>query len=287
MLLPKISYFFRRVYVNGRIAVALSKAAAAAPLRVIDETNPLSWEFGAFSQNGEDGIIEFLSRKILRPNRYFVEVGAANGFENNTAWLAIARKFNGLMIEGEKSSVNCAREVMRTYNLGVNCVRSFVTRENVGELLERSAHRNPDVFSIDIDGNDYHVFEALLAKGFRPRIAVVEYNSTFGPERQVTIPYQPSFSHRRAHPSELYYGASIQAWKSLLARHNYAFVSVENYGVNAFFIDKESFSADFVGRLKGVDFLENWTEKTRFKNEHAGRFQVIGHLPLVTVGPPL
>src|SRR6478752_6955145 len=68
------------------ISIALSRAAANISLRILDEKNPVSWEFSGFSQNGEDGILDFLWTKLKTKNRYFVEIGAANGLENNTAW---------------------------------------------------------------------------------------------------------------------------------------------------------------------------------------------------------
>src|SRR2546425_8526004 len=86
--------------VAARINVAYTRAAASAPLRQLDPTRPTTWGFSAFSQNNEDGITDYLLGRLRHSNRYFVEIGAGDGVENNTAWLALARRYSGLMIEG-------------------------------------------------------------------------------------------------------------------------------------------------------------------------------------------
>ena len=70
-----------------RINIALSKGGAMMHARNIDLTQPATWEFSGFSQNGEDGILDVLRKNLLESNRYFIEIGAADGIENNSAWL--------------------------------------------------------------------------------------------------------------------------------------------------------------------------------------------------------
>ncbi|HRE31753.1 MAG TPA: hypothetical protein PLD88_07265, partial [Candidatus Berkiella sp.] len=130
---------------------------------------------------GEDGIIDYLCTQIIEPNRYFVEIGAADGLENNTAWLAIARKFSGLMIEGSPQLAQRAANAIPQYNLGVKVLNAFVTQNNVKALLQECLYQDPDVFSLDIDGMDYYVLQAMLQAGFCPKMIVVEYNAAFGP----------------------------------------------------------------------------------------------------------
>ena len=79
-----------------------------------------NYKFNIYSQNGEDGIIDFLTRKIKNPNFYFIEIGSADGIENNSAWLALARKFNGLMIEGDKDTSDKAERVLSKLNGGIS-----------------------------------------------------------------------------------------------------------------------------------------------------------------------
>jgi len=130
----------------------------------------------------------------------------------------------------------------------------------------RALFRDADVYSIDIDGNDYHVTEALLNAGFRPKICVVEYNSTFGPARVDDGPV----SQRHAIDFDdtvgsLYYGASITGWRSLFVKNGYGFVTVEPSGTNAFFIDPAEFEPNFVKGLKGLAFQENLWQLMRLR----------------------
>ena len=76
-----------------RINIALSKGAIALHDRKMIKTDPQSWEFSGFSQNGEDGILHMLRSQLLRSNRYFAEIGSADGVENNTSWMAVAEKY--------------------------------------------------------------------------------------------------------------------------------------------------------------------------------------------------
>ncbi len=89
-----------------------------------------------------------------------------------------------------------------------------------------------DLLSLDVDGNDYWVWQALTACS--GRVVVLEYNSMFGPDRAVTIPYDPKFN-RRDHRF-CYFGASLAALTKLSASKGYRLVAVEPTGVNAFFL---------------------------------------------------
>lgn len=262
-----------------RVNLGLSRAATTSFLRQLNEAHPSSWEFSGFSQNGEDGIIDFLLQKLIRQNRYFVEIGSADGLENNTAWLAIGKKYSGLMIEGCSKLVSRLKRTMSAYNIGVEALPFFVTQENCATLLDKMLHPDPDLFSLDIDGNDYYILQALLAKGFKPKIIVVEYNSAFGPDKAITIPYQPDFQYLKMHPSGLYYGVSLQAWHKLLKEYNYQFVTVDSNGVNAFFISPNHYKASFLQDLQPLSFAENFYQFQKYKKPWQEQFRLIEKMP--------
>jgi hypothetical protein len=67
-----------------KINSAFPRGVISAHLRKINSTNPLSWKLSAFSQNGEDGIIDFLLENLTDSNRYFIEICANNSIDNNT-----------------------------------------------------------------------------------------------------------------------------------------------------------------------------------------------------------
>ena len=82
---------------------------ATIQLRVLDPDRPLTWEFAGFSQHGEDGIVDYLSSQVLAPNRFFVEIGAGDGIQNCTAWLAFAKSYGGIWVEGNADQCKSAR----------------------------------------------------------------------------------------------------------------------------------------------------------------------------------
>ena len=253
--LRRFNTMFAKLELQVRISSALSRAAATAPLRLIDPLRPLTWEFNGFSEHGEDGIIDYLCSQITTPNRFFFEIGAADGIQNCTAWLAFAKGYAGVWVEGD--SVLCARARMALEGTiwNVHVINRFVELESVPSLLKMCPHQH--VFSLDIDGVDYHIARRVLEIGFRPKIWVVEYNSVFGPELALTVPYSVNFSRWSGQHSGLYYGCSIAGWRTLFSNYDYAFVTVESSGTNAFFIDSTAFGPSFADRLRGEVFLDN------------------------------
>ena len=251
-----------RADIQRRMATAYGRASATAAARDIDPVQPLSWEFSGFSQHGEDGIVDYLCSRMTTRNRYFMEIGAADGLQNCSAWLALARRYGGVMVEGNPDLSRYCTDVLheaRCHN--VVAVNQRVEQENIEALMKLCPHTDPDVFIIDIDGIDYYIVERVLGLGFRPKLIVVEYNSVFGPEQAVTVPYDGRFSRRTAHPSLLYYGVSIAAWRVLMEDTGYVFVTVESNGTNAFFVQSAAFPEGFVAALQGTEFLNNVSDR--------------------------
>ena len=247
-----------------RVNMSLARASATSALRDLKEDVPVSWEFSGFSQNREDGIIDYLVSRIQEPNRYFAEIGAADGIENNTAWLAIGKKYSGLMVEGSPRNARLAAFLYHGLNLGVKVVESFVTKETIKNLVGGLQTDHPDFLSLDIDGVDYHIMQEILFLGVRPRIVCVEYNSAFGPEASETVRYDAGFRMARSGDDYLTYGVSVQAWRDLFAHHSYSFVTTDTNGVNAFFIDQQSFDESWVRSLRGAAFHENYYQSARY-----------------------
>ncbi len=283
-MIKKTINYFRRQRARQRISLALARGAATSPLRNLDPADPGSWEFSAFSQNGEDGIIDYLTGRILNPNRYFMEIGSADGIENNTAWLAIAKKYSGLMVEGNNEASAFSREMMAELNLGVECLNMFVNKDNINTLVGALLYINPDVMSLDIDGIDYYVAHGLMERGLRPKIFVVEYNSAYGPDINQTIIYQDDFNVVRAHETQLYYGVSISGWKKFFRRYDYEFITVDQNGVNAFFVDKKEFNADFLDSLIKLEFQENYYQLRKYKVTWERQFTMIKAMDFYEIG---
>jgi hypothetical protein len=279
-ILSPINKSLNRLDQLSRINTALSRASATAALRVIEPKNPISWEFSGFSQNGEDGILDYLSRKLVKSNRYFIEIGASDGIENNTAWFAHGRKFSGLMIEGNRLTVDRGQAVA---HFATDLRWLFVNKENINTLIEWTVYKNPDIFSLDIDGNDFYIAKLIFEAGFRPKIFIVEYNSSYGPTDEKTVIYDEDFNLKHMHSTQLYYGVSISGWKSFFKGHGYKFVTVDSNGVNAIFIDPSEFDESFVEHLQGLDFKENFYQMKKFKFSWEKQYDLIKEMEYYTI----
>lgn len=266
-----------------RIAIALAKGGVMRQARVVDPADPSTWEFSGFSQNGEDGVLDVLRSRLSESNRCFVEIGSGDGVENNTAWLLVAEKYAGLMVEGDPWLARRTGRNITPLSIGCECRNQFVSRESVAEVLARAPCADPDVFSLDIDGNDFHIMKAAFAAGFRPRIVVVEYNAVFGPQRSLTIDYQPDFVLAAADPHRLRYGVSIAGWKAFFSTQGYRFVTVERCGVNAFFVDPAWFEPTFLDGVRGLGFAENRYQQWKFGLPAERQFELIADSTFIDI----
>lgn len=187
------------------------------------------FEFRVFSQNGEDGVIAEIVRRIGKAFPHsFVEFGGGNGLAGNTLFLGDVLGWHGLFIEAAEADY-AKLELKYRWNARVSTVRSFVSPENIAGLLEHASFRGDiGVFSIDVDGNDFYIWRALKA---RPVLVIIEYNGAIplGDER-----VQP-FSSEPWDGSD-YYGASLASLESLGRTLGYVLVHTELTGTNAFFV---------------------------------------------------
>jgi hypothetical protein len=192
-------------------------------------------EFRTFSQWGEDGIIQHLVRSISIERKIFVEFGVEHYAEANTRFLLVKDNWAGLVIDGDPANVARLREDRIYWQHNLKAEAAFVSCENINDLLGNNGiDGDIGLLSIDIDGNDYWVWQAIEVVS--PRIVVVEYNARYGAERAVTIPYDPMFVRSAAHPSMIYYGASLAALTKLGKRKGYSLVGCNSAGNNAFFV---------------------------------------------------
>lgn len=280
-MLNKTLDYLRDLKKLNRINMALSRGSATSALRKLDLQRPESWEFSGFSQNGEDGLIDILSSQIERPNRYFIEIGASDGLENNTSWLALARRWSGMWVEGDSETSQAAARIFTALNYGLDFECMFVDTGSAQTLASKALFSEPDLMSLDIDGNDLYVAEALLDAGFAPKIFIVEYNSAFGPDRDVSIPYRPDFQRDNGTGANLYYGCSVAALRRLFERSGYRFISVDSNGVNAVFARLDAFPQEFLAGIIGTPFRENFAQLREYRTGWRGQLALLDKRELV------
>ncbi|MBP2233371.1 hypothetical protein J2847_006709 [Azospirillum agricola] len=192
-------------------------------------------EFQVFSQMGEDGIIEWLIQNLPIRSECFIEFGVENYMESNTRYLLRHRNWKGLVIDASIQNVEEITKDPIFWKHSLSAKSYFIDRENINNILAGSGFDEQfGLLSIDIDGNDYWVFDAI--ETFRPDIVICEYNAVFGDLHAVTVPYDPAFQRRIAHPSWLYFGASIRALEMAAARKGYVLLGSNLAGHNAFFV---------------------------------------------------
>ena len=192
-------------------------------------------EFKVFSQFGEDGILQYLIRSIGAHPDSFVEIGTGDYRESNTRFLVQNNNWRGLVIDGGEAHVKFVLGTGMSWRHDVEPVSAFVTRENINALIKDNGFEGQiGVLSIDVDGNDYHLWEAVDVVD--PAIVVMEYNALFGPTATISVPYDPSFVNSEAHYSQLYFGASLGAFVHLADQRGYRFVGCSSNGANAFFV---------------------------------------------------
>lgn len=223
-------------------------------------------EVQACSQNGEDGVLQEIFRRIDVMGKVFVEVGVGNGLENNTSFL-LSCGWSGFWLDGDPEIMPRVQHWQRH---DPDCLKgrtAFVTRENVHALFdELGVPKEFDLLSIDIDQNTYHIWGALRA--YRPRVVVVEYNASIPPGVEWKVEYVAS----RMWDGTTNFGASLKAFESLGNQLGYSLVGCDLAGVNAFFVRN-----DLVGnRFAGPFTAENHYEPTRYVLG-----QRLGHPPAI------
>ncbi len=200
--------------------------------------NPLFLErygYKVYSQNDEDGIIQEIFKRIGITNKKFVEFGVQDGTESNSHYLLFL-DWAGLWIEGSKEYVN---EINNKFNQPIKngklrVLNSFITRENINSLIESQGITGEiDLLSIDIDGNDYYIFEEINC--INPRVIIAEYNAKFPPECEWRMMYDKDFVWSGSDK----HSASLKAFEKLAEKKGYNLVGTNAIGVNAFFVRKD------------------------------------------------
>ena len=203
------------------------------------------WKYrkNATSQGGEDGIIaEIIS--VLQKNSFISvdetkgmeqlflrEFGAADGiYCSNTYNLLHENGWSGLLIEGDKEPFKeCEERFAEKPN--VKCLNSFVSYEGEFKLdrifLENNVPKNFELISIDVDGMDYFIWEAL--EEYHPKIVIVEFNPS--------VPNDIIFIQEKN--PEVHQGSSLLAFIGLGKRKGYELVCAT--GANAIFVRKEMY----------------------------------------------
>jgi hypothetical protein len=245
-------------------------------------------EFSVSSQWGQDGIVDWLIERAGIPAALhsFIEFGVESYRVSNTRFLLQTRNWRGLILDSGAEALPSVKADGLYWKHDLTVKQAFITRENINDLMTSAGFCGEiGLLSIDVDGNDYWVWEAVTA--VNPVICICEYNAVFGDVHPVSIPYDPHFDRVQAHFSHLYFGASIAALRSLAARKGYRFVGTNLAANDAFFV-REDYAQGFVDRsVRNIRALPSKFRESRDRNGQLNyiggldRLQAIASMPVV------
>lgn len=236
-----------------------------------DERRLLRSGYRVYSQGDEDGIIREIFRRIGEGNRIFLEIGAGNGLENNSLFLLI-QGWRGVWIEGSARKVLAAKtNLAAAIAEGRLRVEQYVlTASNVDEAVGRLTPVNEvDLLSIDLDGNDYYILDAI--RSISPRVIVAEYNAKFPSD----VFWVMEYNERHRWDSTDYFGASLKALEVLLAARGYLLVGCNILGSNAFFVRADmATDPPFCSPLTAENHYEpaRYHLRAAYRSGHAEKF---------------
>lgn len=200
-------------------------------------------QMSIYSQWDEDGLLAGILRHLKGVPERFVEIGVGDYSEANTRYLLETRNWSGAVIDIDAASLDRLRASEVYWRHDLKVITASVNKENINTLVSGAAKgKELGIFSIDVDGVDYWLLEALEA---RPWVIILEFNSVFGPKAAVTVPYDEHFERWSAHHSGVYAGASLEAFKTLLGQRGYRLVAINSASSNAFFVRSDVLPDDF------------------------------------------
>ncbi len=209
--------------------------------------NPLRLErFGykGFSQNDEDGILQEIFSRIGTTDRCFIEFGTGDGRENNTVFL-LCCGWSGLWIDGSERDHQSQRNYF-SWAIKKGLLKSvcrFLSTSNINEVIrEAGLAGSIDLLSIDVDGNDYHLWKAIDV--VQPRVVVIEYNAYAPPPVEWVMAYDPEYAWDG---KSYYFSASLKSLELLGKTKGYTLVGCNLSGLNAFFVRSDIAAEKFVG----------------------------------------
>jgi len=192
--------------------------------------------YKCYSAGEEDGMIEAIFQKIIPSARIFLEIGCERGLENNSHFMLLSG-WQGMWVDGNANFIQSIQSFLGKAAFPKLLIRQqFVDTQNVlrlfNELSEHYKTNEVDFFSLDIDGNDYHIMKTVFEAAIKPKVVCVEYNAKWGIHSTVKVSYDAGF----VWAGDDYMGVSLGAWYQLFTSHGYTLLSCDMVGNNAFFI---------------------------------------------------
>ncbi len=227
--------------------------------------------FKVYSQNEEDGMIAEIFNRIGTTNKFFIEFGVEDGLQCNTHFL-LFQGWEGVYMEGSAEFCEKIRENFKIpLERGqLTLLHSFITAENINDLIAQTKAKDLveiDLLSIDIDGNDYHIFNAISV--IKPRVVVIEFNAKFPPPVEYVMPYDACYCYDNSDAQ----GASLESLTKLAKQKGYNLVATDLKGVNAFFVRTDLCGDKFADDCSAKNLYNKFKyPMLEFHTGHTGKY---------------
>lgn len=228
--------------------------------------------YKVYSQNDEDGIIQEIFRRIGVSNKIFVEFGVQDGLESNAHYL-LFQEWKGLWIEGSEQCIEDMQQkfypLLQSGQLKCKC--AFITKDNINDLIgEAGISGEIDLLSIDIDGNDFYVWEAINV--INPRVVIIEYNGKFPPD----CDWKMAYNENHIWDGSDWHGASLKAMEKLGRTLGYQLVGTNINGANAFFVRKDLANGNFFEPATAEELYNPSRFNIKHRSGHPARYCLKG-----------
>lgn len=237
-----------------------------------------------YSQSNEDGILHYIFSIIGKVNKKCIELCAGDAKECNTINLILNDFWVGLLVDGNQDNVKKGKTWLRkhpsTYVYPPKFICQWITKENINQIIQENGFDGEiDLLSIDVDGVDYWLWEAINV--VQPRVVVIEYQQHLGPNKSLSIPYSADFNAWTYPVSGWlpnYAGASLKALNKLATKKGYRLIGCNNYCFNAFFI-----KSDILAPSLPTVSVESCFQHPRAQWSIENRFTTVEHLEWVQI----
>lgn len=210
--------------------------------------------FKLFSQFEEDGLLLYIFAVIGMNQKTFIEFGADDGINSNSANLFYNHDFHGLFIDGNEKSLERGRYFFKKHRNKTDkspiFKHAFIKSENINQLFQEVGFTGEiGLLSIDIDGNDYWVWKAIDI--ISPQVVIIETHNEFG-MNDIIVPYDPDYFYPGKHPT--YHGASPVAMTKLAKKKGYRLVGANELGFNLIFV-RNDLAQDYIPEVSVESLL--------------------------------
>lgn len=222
-------------------------------------------EFSIFSQFGDDGIIQWLTQNLEIPNKTFIEFGVEDFSESNSRFLMMNDNWSGFVMDGSELNIKNLKSSYYYWKYELASKAVFINKDNINDLIqEQEFNREVGLLHIDIDGNDYYIWDEINV--IEPIIVIVEFNGIFGKDRSLSVIYDKDFIRNNSHYSFLLFGSSIKSLYQLAEEKGYSFIGCNSGGNNAYFVRNDKLNDVVKSATLEQGYVESKYRESRDKN---------------------